>query len=207
MLVYSIPHLEYLHTVQLPSVSSLPLAMDTSGDFIAWAADPVSNLINSATYGTFFDYRRANTLPDVDFSTSRGTIPSQPQPVSLGPTSYLGSWFSFNQTKTGEQIDELLGGPDRPVLEKTSVWGDGGTSQVGVGVAGTTASAASSLAASAAAVNSSIYDKFSSAMNERGQLLGNLEQRFNALEEGGKSMVEQAKRLATQQAAKGWFGF
>ena len=65
------------------------------------------------------------------------------------------------------------------------------------------------------------------------QLLGNLEQRFNALEEGGKSMVEQvmhcshynqnngffslsfnlyfffvqAKRLATQQAAKGWFGF
>lgn len=84
-----------------------PLAIDASGDFIAWAADPVSKLINSATYGTFFDIHRANTLPDIDFSTRRGTIPSQPQPVSLGPASFLGSWFSFNQTKTGEQIDEL----------------------------------------------------------------------------------------------------
>ena len=128
MLVYSIPHLEYLHTIQLPSASSLyvifvsmtrrqlyssvtnrPLAIDGSGDFIAWAADPVSKLINSATYGTFFEFRRSNTLPDVDFTTSRRTIPSQPQPVSLGPTSFLGSWFSFNQTKTGEQIDELCG--------------------------------------------------------------------------------------------------
>jgi len=38
-------------------------------------------------------------------------------------------------------------------------------------------------------------------------MLGDLEQRFNSLEEGGKSMVEQAKRLAAQQATKGWFGF
>jgi hypothetical protein len=89
------------------SATNRPLTIDASGDFIAWAEDPVSKLINSATYGTFFDIRRANTLPDIDFSTSRGTIPSQPQPVSLGPASYLGSWFSFNQTKTGEQIDEL----------------------------------------------------------------------------------------------------
>ena len=126
MLVYSIPHLEYLHTVQLPSASlcvifffsitestvissstNRPLTIDASGDFIAWSTDPVSKLVNSATYGTFFNFRRANTLPDVDFSTSRGRIPSQPQPVSLGPTSFLGSWFSFNQTKTGDQIDDL----------------------------------------------------------------------------------------------------
>ena len=91
------------------SAINRPLAIDASGDFIAWAVDPVSKLINSATYGTFFEFRRSNTLPDVDFSTSRRTIPSQPQPVSLGPTSFLGSWFSFNQTKTGEQIDELCG--------------------------------------------------------------------------------------------------
>ena len=68
VLVYSIPHLEYLHTVQLPSVSPLyvifvstieaaivlisinrPLTIDASGDFIAWAVDPVLKLINSAT--------------------------------------------------------------------------------------------------------------------------------------------------------------
>jgi predicted AlkP superfamily phosphohydrolase/phosphomutase len=59
-----------------------------------------------------------------------------------------------------------VGGPDRPVLEKKSEQGAGGT--LGEGVAATTASAASSLAASAAAVQSGIYDRLSSAMNERG---------------------------------------
>ena len=59
-----------------------------------------------------------------------------------------------------------VGGPDRPVLEKTTERGDGGTSEEGV--AGTTANAASSLAASAAAVQSSIYGRLSSAMGERG---------------------------------------
>ena len=57
-------------------------------------------------------------------------------------------------------------------------------------------------------------------------MLGDLEQRFNSLEDGSRNMVEQvnsdynpkncassdlyvvqAKRLAAQQAAKGWFGF
>jgi hypothetical protein len=102
--------------------------------------------------------------------------------VSLGPVSFLGSWFSFNQTKTGDQIDELrmlilfllfafakiskVGGPDRPVLEKIPERGASGTSEDGV--SGTTANTASSVAASAAAVQSSIYDRLSSAMNERG---------------------------------------
>lgn len=57
-----------------------------------------------------------------------------------------------------------VGGPDRPVLEKRPERGAGGISE---GIAGTT-SAASSLAASAAAVQSSIYNKISSAMDERG---------------------------------------
>lgn len=94
-------------TLYSSAINNRPLAIDACGDFIVWATDPVTKLINSATYGTFFNFRRANTLPDVDFSTSLGKIPSQPQPVSLGPTSFLGSWFSFNQTKTGEQINEL----------------------------------------------------------------------------------------------------
>jgi syntaxin-binding protein 5 len=100
--------------------------------------------------------------------------------VSLGPVSFLGSWFSFYQTtKTGEQIDELcvflflllffplltclqtVGGPDRPVLEKIPKRGAGATSEDGIATA-------SSLAASTAAVQSSIYNKLSSAMNERG---------------------------------------
>jgi syntaxin-binding protein 5 len=61
-----------------------------------------------------------------------------------------------------------VGGPDRPVLERRSEQGAGGTPQAGEGVTASTTSAASSLAASAAAVQTGIYDRLSSAMNERG---------------------------------------
>jgi hypothetical protein len=62
---------------------------------------------------------------------------------------------------------QKVGGPDRPVLEKTSEPGDCGTSEEGV--TGTPASAASNLAASAAAVLSGVCGSVSSAMNERGK--------------------------------------
>ncbi|KAF8167354.1 WD40 containing snare-dependent exocytosis protein [Crassisporium funariophilum] len=205
-LVYSLPHLEYLHTVQLPPVSSLPLTIDKSGDFIAWTLHSRAEVIFSATYGTFFDIRRVYTPPDIDFTSTRKPVPAQPQPVSMGPASYLGSWFSFNQTSTGDQIDELLGGPNRPIPEKVQSE-RGATSEEGAGMAGTAAGAAASLAAGAAAVQANLYNKLTSAMNERGQMLGDLEERFNSLEEGSRSMVAQAKRLAAQQTAKGWFGF
>ncbi|KAF9567769.1 WD40 containing snare-dependent exocytosis protein [Agrocybe pediades] len=205
-LIYSIPHLERIHTVQLPPISSLPLSIDETGDFIAWSVSPKHSaygVVDSATYGTFFDIRRAYTLPDIDFTAGKGAIPPQPQPVSLGPPSVLSAWFSFNQTKTGDQIDELLGGPDRPIaMAEKATAGAGGP-----GVADGIASTAAGFAASAAAVQASIYNKLSSAMNERGQLLGDLEERFSSLEEGSRSMVTQAKRLAAQQSAKTWFGF
>ena len=60
---------------------------------------------------------------------------------------------------------QKVGGPDRPVLEKKSEQGDGTSEE---GVAGTSASAASGLAASATAIQSGIYDRLSSALNERG---------------------------------------
>jgi len=66
--------------------------------------------INGAIYGTFFDHRRAYPLPDIDFTPSRGVVPPQPQPVSLGPSTFLGglgSWLPFNQTISGPKIDEL----------------------------------------------------------------------------------------------------
>ncbi|KDR85736.1 hypothetical protein GALMADRAFT_218826 [Galerina marginata CBS 339.88] len=190
-LIYSIPHLE-------------PLSIDDSGDYIAWKVSSKtrsSGVIESATYGTFFDVRRAYTLPDIDFAISRGPIPPQPQPVSLGPASVLGSWFSFNQTKSGAQIDDLLGGPNRPIPEKVDL---GEAS--GEGVTASASGAAAGLVAGAAAVQANLYNRLTSAMNERGQLLGDLEERFNSLEEGSRGMLAQAKRLATQQTAKSWFG-
>ncbi|KAF8910138.1 lethal giant larvae like, C-terminal-domain-containing protein [Gymnopilus junonius] len=206
-LIYTLPHLEYICTLQLSPITSLPLSIDESGDYLAWALSPqarTSGVIHSATYGTLFDIRRAYTLPDIDFASSRGPVPPQPQPVSLGPPSVLGYWFSFNQTKTGEQIDALLGGPDRPIPEKKEVESSDAT---GPGLAGSASGAASNLVAGAAAVQANLYNRLASALNERGQMLGDLEERFNSLEEGSRSMVAQAKRLATQSAAKSWFGF
>ncbi|PPQ66367.1 hypothetical protein CVT26_011086 [Gymnopilus dilepis] len=185
-LIYSIPHLNYICTLQLTPITSLPLSIDESGDYLAWTLSPQarsSGVIHSATYGTLFDIRRAYTLPDIDFASSRGPVPPQPQPVSLGPPSVLGSWFSFNQTKTGEQIDTLLGGPDRPIPEKEGE----------AGGAGSAANAASGFVAGAAAVHANLYNKLTSAMNERGQMLGDLEERFNSLEEGSRSMVAQVR--------------
>jgi len=102
-------------------VSTRPLTIDECGDFIAWSLSSPQGMvhgrqqvspphINGATYGTFFDLKRAYTLPDVDFTITRKAPPSQPQPVSLGPHSFLGglgAWLPFNQTISGGDIDEL----------------------------------------------------------------------------------------------------
>jgi len=199
-----LPQLEHIHTAQLPPISPLPIAIDESGDFIAWTPHPQSGgVIQTATYGTCFDVRRSYGPPDFDFTTTRGPVPPQPQPVSLGPASLLGSWFSFNRTLSGDQVDELLGGPDRPIPEKPEL----GSSSTEEGLTGTAAGAAAGFVAGASAMQTNLYNRLSSAVNERGQLLGDLNERFNSLEEGSRSMVAQAKRLAAQQTAKGWFGF
>lgn len=70
-----------------------------------WTRHPPSGTMNQATYATLFDSRRAYTLPDIELT--KPTISPQPQPVSLGPTSLLSSWFRFGQSMTGDQLDEL----------------------------------------------------------------------------------------------------
>ena len=183
-----------------------PVAIDESGDFIAWTPHPRSGgIIQAATYGTFFDVRRSFGPPDFDFTSTRGFLSPQPQPVSLGPASLLGSWFSFNQTMSGDQVDELcrsfpgflfrahmlaetlsfvspqfftlittlppilfyfilsaVGGPNRPIPEKPQL---SGTEE---GLASTAAGAAAGIAASASAMQSNLYNRLASAVNERG---------------------------------------
>ncbi|KAF5385371.1 hypothetical protein D9615_001225 [Tricholomella constricta] len=199
-LVYSLPQLEYMLKLKLPPVSSSSLTLDETGDFVAWTPHS-SGTIDQATYGTLFDIRRVYEPPDIDFLSTKPVVPVAPQPVSAGPASLLqlGSWFPFNQSMTGTQLDELLGGPDRPIPQPERQQRDflSGTDL---------AAGASGVAAAAAATQSNLYSRISSALNERGQVLSDLEERFNALEEGSKNMVSQAKRLATQQTAKSWFG-
>lgn len=79
--------------------------MDETGDYIAWSQHQTSGTIHQATYCTLFDIRRAYDPPDIEFT--KPATPAQPQPVSIGPASLLGSWFTFNQTLSGDQVDTL----------------------------------------------------------------------------------------------------
>ncbi|KAJ4485744.1 WD40 containing snare-dependent exocytosis protein [Lentinula aciculospora] len=191
---YSLPTLEFLHNMALPPVTYLPKTVDETGDFIAWTRNPETGLIRQATYGTLFNFRRVDTPPAVDFLSTKPMVPAQPQPVSVGPPSILGSWFNFGQSMTGAQVDVLLGGPDRPVPIQKSKLQPPDTS-------------AREIAKQATATQSSLYDRLTAAVNERGQMLGDLEDRFNSLESGSRSMVDQAKKLAAEQSAKSWFKF
>ncbi|KAM6498680.1 WD40 containing snare-dependent exocytosis protein [Amanita muscaria] len=196
-LVYALPYLEYLHTLELPPVPSLPPSVDSSGDFVVFSPHPMSGQIHEALYGTLFDFRRVYSQPDVELIPSPPKIPSQPQPVSLGPASLLSAWFRYSLSMTGEQLDALVGGPDRPVPRQESR----STEQIQNG-----GSQAAELASKAAAVQGELYGRLTSALSERGHMLDDLGERFNALEAGSRSMVTQAKKLAARQSAKSWLG-
>ncbi|KAJ3988441.1 WD40 containing snare-dependent exocytosis protein [Lentinula detonsa] len=191
---YSLPNLDFMHNLILPPITYLPISADETGDFFAWTRNPETGLIRQATYGTLFNFRRVETPPEIDFLSTKPVIPAQPQPVSMGPTSILGSWFNFGQSVTGAQIDALLGGVDRPVPKQQPRPPplDNDHSQIVKQVAAT---------------QNTLYDRLTSALNERGQMLGDLEDRFNSLESGSRSMVDQAKKLAAEQSAKSWFKF
>ncbi|KAG7452249.1 WD40 containing snare-dependent exocytosis protein [Guyanagaster necrorhizus] len=199
-LVYSIPHLEFINAFPLPLMFS-SITVDETGDFIGWKRHSRSGLEQRAVYGTLFDMRRSIPLPDIDLTSTKVPVPAQPQPVSMGPTSFLGSWLTFGiQSITGDQADELLGGPNRPIPQAKN------ESSTGVSYGGIS-QGVSALVASASATQGSLYERLSSALNDRGQILGDLEDHFNSLEQSSRSMATQAKRLAAEQTAKQWFRF
>ncbi|KAJ7631237.1 WD40 containing snare-dependent exocytosis protein [Roridomyces roridus] len=198
VLAFSLPQLEHLGTMQLPVRDASMVTVDTTGDWMACTLNRESGVVEHASYGTLFDFRRAYTPPDIEFK--KPVVPAQPQPAALGPASLLSSWFRFGQSMTGDQLDILLGGPDRPIPKPALAPAPAPAPSA------SSPSTASSIAQSAAGVQSSLYARLQSAVGERGQMLGDLEDRFNSLEEGSRSMVAQAKRLAATQGTKSWFG-
>ncbi|KAG6813211.1 hypothetical protein H0H92_013098 [Tricholoma furcatifolium] len=202
-LVYSLPQLEHMMTLKLPPIPMSLFSLDKSGDFMASSFHPNWGTLYQANYGTLFDIRRAYEPPYIDFASSKPVVPPAPQPVSAGPASMLqlGSWFPFNQSMTGAQLDELLGGPNRPIPQPKQ-----DASSANSYNAASISASASQVAAAAAETQANLYNRLTSALSERGEMLGNLEQRFNALGEESEKMVNQAKRLAAQNTAKSWFG-
>lgn len=210
-LVYSLPYLEHMHSLQLPKSSDEPLSVDETGDYVEWTRHPCG-LIHATRYGTVFDVRRSGPydVPQVDFTAGRKPVPPQPQPVSVGPASFIGSWLGYlkSQTLTGDQVDTLLGGPDRPVptpkpQRPNVAASDSGSSRPQPD----RANSVSEMANSASRGVSDLYSRLNNALAERGEMLGGLEESFQSLESGSKNMLSQAKTLAAKQTAKRWFQF
>lgn len=196
-MVYSLPYLEHLHTFSLAKVCENVVSVDETGDFIA-SRRHESGILEQIVFGTLFKTRRVYDHPIVDLTSFHHEIPPYPQPVSVGPPSLLGTWFRYGKPiMTGEQLDALLAGPDRPIPlpDPVEILQDT-TASYGPGVMKTMENA-----------RSGVYTRLNDALAERGEMLGNIEQRIDSLQQGSKDMVAQAKRLATEQSARRWFGF
>lgn len=176
----------YLSRLRQLFITFRPLSVDETGDYIEWKRH-ACGLIYAEKYGTVFNVRRSAPyeVPQVDFTYGRRPVPPQPQPVSVGPASLIGSWLGYlaSQSLTGDQIDalrkwflepqhaaligRLVGGPDRPiptpkpqrpqVSDTTS--GNSGTSQPG---------SVADVANSASRGVSDLYSRLNNALQERG---------------------------------------
>ncbi|KAI8981153.1 lethal giant larvae like, C-terminal-domain-containing protein [Trametes punicea] len=221
-LIYSLPHLEHIHTLHLPALgSSDSPSTDETGDFVTHNVFPVpvgssTRPLLSTELHTLFAQRRTEpyALPLVDLAYGRRTVPPQPQPVSLGPpsmmSSVLGYIGSLSVASAGEQIDTLLAGPDRPVPPPSKSAARPSTERPNPGDSSANSASQTALAAAAAGMSSGVadlYNRLGTALTERGEMLGDLQQSLDSLEQGSKTMVEKAKRLAAQQSAKSWFSF
>ncbi|KAG2156546.1 lethal giant larvae like, C-terminal-domain-containing protein [Suillus bovinus] len=196
-MIYSLPYLEHLHTFSLAKVCENVISVDETGDFIASRCHE-SDVLEQIIFGTLFNTHRVYDHPIVDLTSLHREIPPYPQPVSVGPPSLLGSWFRYGKPiMIGEQLDALLAGPDRPIPSSDPVQtSQDATAGYGSGVMKTMENA-----------RDGVYNRLNDALTERGEMLGNIEQRIDSLQQGSKDMVAQAKRLAAEQSARRWFGF
>jgi len=155
---------------------------------------------------SLFNTRRGYHIPLVSLTErkdgSQHTAPLAPAPVSLGPAdwrSWLGGLVGSGSV-TGDEIDTILAGPDRPIPEKPELRSE----HTGYKEWDAATSKAGATAPSVERSKNNLYDRLHAAVSERGEMLGNLETSVNSLEQGSKNMLAQAKLLATKQTAKSW---
>jgi len=187
--------------------------------------------MQSSTYGTLFNFSRTKDSPLVDLAVNKGRIPSHPQPVPIGPSSFR-SWFQSNRTMSGQQIDELcryrlwscrsiththrsVGGPHRPepVMRTRDMLPQKDFED----------SMASPSTSFTAVVQPNLYSQLVTTMDERRcsmrffvieslswlirrQMLGGLEESFKSMEQGSKDMLSQVIRFLNCTTTT-WFCF
>ena len=171
------------------------MSVDETGDYVEWLRHPCE-LIYAEKYGTVFDVRRSAPYepPQVDFTYGRNAVPPQPQPVSTGPTSLIGSWIGYltSQSLTGDQIDtlrepspptsksciiltiDIVGGPDRPLPTLKSqrpAASSTGDSTSGGRPQPNRSNSVADMANSASRGVSDLYSRLNNALAERGCVL------------------------------------
>ncbi|KAL5476395.1 SRO7_6 [Sanghuangporus weigelae] len=207
--VYSLPALEPMHMFQLPKHPASVISIDDTGDFVDWIFDDRGESIAAMTSGTLFSIRRVFDEPVIDFTVGRRAAPTMPPPIPLAPIRYLGSWFNFKKGKSGDAIDDLLAGPNRPIPQDSDA-----SSIVRGEWQAQIQSRAQEIAKQASQTSSNLYNNLSDAVSDRGDMLNGLQDQFSSLEAGGKKMMLEVRfdfqisqETAAQQTAKGWFNF
>lgn len=201
----------------------------------------------SAVLDSFFSTKRGYHDPKVSLTERKDGIclkvPSQPQPVDLGPAGILAGAGALlgglmgTGAPTGVQIDtlrewsltplisviltvnsslRLVAGPDRPIPEKPVPRAERegyvewkapakSTSRSSIGTQDTLYARLQNALAERGSVPQYFYQPYSSPIMYR-EALNGLEENFSSLGQASEGMLDQAKRLATEQSAKGWFG-
>ncbi|KAF8604869.1 WD40 repeat-like protein [Ceratobasidium sp. AG-I] len=202
VIIYSVPRLDKITHFSI-GFSIRQAHFDSQGDYITLSQH------GTLTLSTLVDFSRAQP-PLVDFSTPAAVLRDRPEPAEVVG---IVSWLWTARTKSGAEIDALLAGPDRPLpkVKKPIERPSAGTSSSASGSnltraasSNTTRPASSSAARSGG--RDDVYSRLTAAVSERGEMLSGLEDKFGHLEAASKDLASQAKRLATQQTAKRWFG-
>ncbi|KAF8846111.1 hypothetical protein BDN67DRAFT_16617 [Paxillus ammoniavirescens] len=202
-LVYSLPYLEFLYTTPLSVRPKGPVSVDDTGDFVYCDEITGFGVAAKLTLATLHKGRRVYDDLLIDLMRLATAVPPQPQPISIGPASLLGSLFNPLKSLTGEQLDTILAGPNRPIPKQQATPHSGDAAGTKTPNCGPGASKSDNVEKTP----SDLYSKLTAAVAERGEMLGDLEQRLDSIGQGSRDMVSQAKRLATEQGAKKWFGF
>lgn len=194
--IYSLPRLDRINGFSMgPSISRI--ASDSHGDFIA------SSDRGSLSILTLVDFSRAQP-PLVDLSTPAPVLRDRPDPVDAGG---LVAWLWSTRSKTGAEIDACLAGPNRPPPKVRKPKYAPAERPPSEPITSSRAAATGSGTSARSTGRDDVYSRLTAAVSERGDILSGLEDKFGHLETASKDLAAQAKRLATQQGAKRWFGF
>lgn len=206
ILIYTLPSLELLHTSTFsPMPASLNLiSVDITGDFI-YCETTERPAMSRVTLASLF-FRGVYDEPVtalLEHMTTTPPIPPQPQPAPPGLSSVLSAWLGCHTSASEEQqLDNIFAGENRPVPRLRLP--DSGSRDV---EPADHSSAQSAVANTLRRAQDDVYGRLSSALTERGELLGAVEQRVESTAQRTEEMVAEARRVAAKQGAKRWFGF